>query len=69
MGAIIMSEYQYMEEFLKDTCINSNNIIIQEVNIEKWGVVQIYIVEKYKDNVFTITTGYGNKYEPIDPLY
>lgn len=36
-----MEEYKYMKEFLETAHLNPNNIILQEVTIEKWGVVLI----------------------------
>lgn len=61
-----MNEYKYFNKFLEEGSINIDDIIIQEVDMRPWGAVDIYIVERYKDNVYTITTAKGDVLTPID---
>ena len=60
-----MSEYKFFNEFLETVSINPKDIIIQDINITSWGSVDIFIVEKYKDNVYIIVTARGDIYTSI----
>lgn len=52
-----MDEYKYLEQFIQDSAINKERIIIQNVKVER--SVNIFIVERIGTGVVCIHTGYS----------
>lgn len=50
-------QYQYLDQFIRDTNINPDLIAIKEIEIDEFGV-NIFLVEKDSD-VLTICRGYS----------
>ncbi len=53
-----MSEYKYLDQFIEDSVINKDKVIIQNVKVEDKSV-NIFIVERIGKDVVCVYTGYS----------